>query len=171
LNLKHLESVHNVSLGNLKIVGVNHCYSTETGGALKFQTILNNSVNALRMWRQPTVEAELILHTPFTVELCIPVYNGKKIIVIFNVLPLSNNEHKFFVDIYSDLEWHKPLLQIILHFAACWTLIEDLPYLRTLAQKNLDRLIGSNHISSHLNMWLFRRFVELYGSSYEIQAT
>ncbi len=168
LNLKHLETVHSFSLSNLKVVDVNDVQATTNGGMLKFQTMLAvSNLNILRIWRRPIVEVELILHTPFTVELSIPVYNNKKIIVIFNALPLNNNAHKFFVDIYSDLEWPKPIMQILLHFASCLTLYEDLPYLRALAKRNIERLINLNRISTHKTMWLFRRFVELYGSSIE----
>jgi hypothetical protein len=168
LNLKHLESVHRMSLGNLKVIGINGVNPTDTGGRLKFQTILENSVNILKMWRQPTVEVELVLHTPFTIELNIPAYNGKKIIVIFNVLPLTNNRHKFFIDIYSDLQWHKPLLKLLLHCASCLTLFEDLPYLENLARKKLDRALN-RELSQPINMWLFQRFVELYRPNPEIE--
>jgi hypothetical protein len=165
LNLKHLETVHNFSLNNLKVIDVSHFEPTKNGGMLKFQTILALSFNVLRIWRQPIVEVELILHTPYTVELSIPVYNNKRIIVIFNVLPLTKGTHKLFIDIYSNLNWPKPFLQLVLHCASCLTLYEDLPYLRVLSQRNLDRLINLNKISNQETMWLFRRFVELYGSS------
>jgi hypothetical protein len=167
LNLKHLETIHNFSLNNLKVIGVSDFQPTAIGGLIKFQTILDSPVNALRIWRQPIVEVGLILHNPYTVELCIPVYNNKYIIVIFNALPLSNTEHKLFIDIYSNLEWPKPLLQILLHFASCLTLFEDLPYLRKLGERNVERLVHLSRVSNHESMWLFRRFVELYGSSIE----
>ncbi|MBW4649337.1 MAG: hypothetical protein KME06_11715 [Kastovskya adunca ATA6-11-RM4] len=167
LNLKHLETVHNFSLNNLKVIKVSQLQPTTIGGKVKFQTVLVSPFNALRIWRQPIVEVELILHTPYTVELRIPVYNNKKIIVIFNALPLNNNEHRFLVDIYSNLEWPKPMLQGILHFAACLTLFEDLPYLHQLAQRNIQRLFNSGKGSNQETMWLFRRFVDLYGASLE----
>lgn len=165
LNLKHLENVHHFSLSNLRVISVNYLQPTEDGGIIKFQTVLDSPFNALRIWRQPVVEVELTLHTPHTVELKIPVYNGKSIIVMFNVLPLSETEHKFFIDIYSDLRWPKPLLQMILHIAACLTLFEDLPYLSKLAERNIGRLFNRTRISDHETMWLFKRFVDLYGSS------
>jgi hypothetical protein len=167
LNLKHLETVHSFSLNNLKVVAVSHSQPTDYGGKLKFQTILALSFNILRVWRQPVVEVDLILHTPFTVELSIPVYNNKKIIVLFNVLPLSGTKHKFFIDIYSNLGWPRPMLQFILHIASCLTLYEDLPYLQALSHRKIDRLVNLNRVSNHETMWLFRRFVELYGSSLE----
>ncbi|QLE49931.1 hypothetical protein FD724_18785 [Nostoc sp. C057] len=167
LNLKHLETVHNFSLNNLKIFQISHFQPTSTGGIIKFQTILDSPANPLRIWRQPIVEVDLILHTPYTVELSIPVYNNKKIIVLFNAFPLNDSEHQFFIDIYSDLEWPKPLLQIILHFASCLTLFEDLPYLRALADKNIGRLFHLNRASNHETALLFKRFVELYASSGE----
>ena len=160
LNLKHLENVHSFSLGKLKVLQVSNFHPTAIGGRLRFQTTLDSQVNALRIWRRPIVEVELVLHTPYTVELQIPVYN-KTMAVIFNVLPTKPNEHKLFIDIYSDLEWPKPLLQILLHFAACLTLFEDLPYLRKLAQRNKHRLVNSNRNSD--SMWLYTRFVDLYG--------
>ncbi|MEH2331054.1 hypothetical protein [Nostoc sp.] len=167
LNLKHLETVHKFSLNNLKIFQISHFQPTNTGGIIKFQTILDSPANPLRIWRQPIVEVDLILHTPYTVELSIPVYNNKRIIVIFHAFPLNDSEHQFFIDIYSDLEWPKPLLQIILHFASCLTLFEDLPYLRALADQNIGRLFNLSKTSNHETALLFKRFVELYGSSVE----
>lgn len=167
LNLKHLETIHNFSLNNLKVIKVNHLQPTPNGGMVKFQTILDSPVNPLRIWRQPIVEVGLILHTPYTVELTIPVYNNKYITVMFNVLPLSHCEHKLFIDIYSNLEWPKPLLQILLHFASCLTLFEDLPYLQTIAERNINRLVSSSKVSERETMWLFRRFVNLYGTTIE----
>lgn len=165
LNLKHLEDIHGFSLNNLKVVGVSEIQQTTCGGLMKFQTILDSPMNVLRMWRQPIVEVDLILHTPFTVELNIPAYNDKRIIVIFNVLPLGESEHQLFIDIYSNLAWPKPILQAFMHVAACLTVLEDLPYLRKLAQRNLDRIVHSQKISSHETMWLFKRFAELYAAS------
>jgi hypothetical protein len=164
LNLKHLEDIHSFSLNNLKILNVSDLRHTTIGGVLRFQTVLESSFNVLRIWRQPIVEVELILHNPYTVELSIPVYSDRRIVVLFNVFPISNNEHRFSIDIYSDLGWFRPLLQILLHTAACLTLFEDLPYLRSLAERNLHRLVNPNRVSGHATMQLFRRFADLYGS-------
>lgn len=164
LNLKHLEDVHNFSLNNLKIVRVNEFQSTKIGGMLRFETVLESPFNTLRVWRQPIVEVDLILHTPYTVELNIPAYNDKRIVVMFNVLPLGDTDHKLSIDIYSNLEWPKPILQVILHFAACLTVFEDFPYLRKLAQRNLDRVLSMGKLPSHETMLLFRRFAELYAA-------
>jgi len=59
-------------------------------------------------------------------------------------------------------------LQILLHIASCLTLFEDLPYLRKLADRNINHLVNRNRISNHETMWLFNRFVELHGSSVEM---
>jgi len=167
LNLKHLEKVHGFSLNNLRIIEVSNFCPTSIGGKIKFKTILDSPINALRIWRQPIVEVGLILHTPYTVELYIPLYNSKKITVIFNALPLNNTEHRLLIDIYSDLGWPKLFLQTLLHIAACLTLFEDLPYLRKLSERNIQRSFSLNRVSDHETMWLFRRFVHLYGSSKE----
>jgi hypothetical protein len=169
LNLKHLETVHSLSLSNLRIVNVSDIKPTAIGGAIKFQTILNSSINALRIWRQPVVEVDLILHSPYTVELSIPVYAGKRITVIFNVIPLDRNKHELLIDIYSDLRWPKLLLQILFHFAASLTLFEDLPYLHRLAERRLYRSVKAVS-SSRQTMWLFDRFVDLYGAAIELTA-
>ena len=165
LNLKHLESVHSFSLNNLRVIQVSHTQPTEIGGVIKFQTTLDSPFNALRIWRQPVVEVELTLHTPFTVELSIPVYGGKRMTVIFNAIPINKTQHKLFIDIYSDLKWYKPLLQLVLHAAACLTLFEDLPYLQTLEKRKIHRLVQLERVSNHETMWLFKRFVALYGSA------
>lgn len=167
LSLKHLETVHKFSLNNLRIINISYFQPTDIGGMIKFQTILDSPLNPLRIWRQPIVEVDLILHTPYTVELSIPVYNNKRIMVIFQTLPLNDREHHLFIDIYSDLEWPKPLLQIMLHFASCLTLFEDLPYLQALADRNIERLFNLKLASKHETMLLFKRFVELYCSSQE----
>lgn len=164
LNLKHLETIHGFSLNNLKVIGVKDIQATPIGGKMKFQTVLDSPYNILRIWRQPIVEVDLTLHTPYMVELSIPVYGDRRITVIFNALPISENEHRFFIDIYSNLPWPKPLLQVVLHFAACLTLFEDLPYLRKLADRRVDRLLNTKRISNHETMWLFKRFADLYGS-------
>lgn len=164
LNLKHLETIHSFSLNNLKVVGVNQLEQTAQGGIVKFQTVLDSPWNVLRIWRQNITEAQLTLHTPYTVELGIPVYGDKVITVIFNAIPLDHNQHKFCIDIYSNLMWYKPLLRSILHIASVLTLIEDLPYLQALTRKGIDRLMNST--SSHEMMWLFNRFVSLYGTGF-----
>ncbi|MGH7999900.1 MAG: hypothetical protein ACREPR_10850 [Brasilonema sp.] len=168
LNLKHLETIHKFSLNNLRVIQVRNVQSTSNGGSITFQTLLDSPVNLLRIWRQPIVEVDLILHSPYTVELSIPVYSNKRITVMFYAYPLTENTHHFFIDIYSELEWPKPILQILLHTASYLTLIEDLPYLRKLAQRNIHHLVNQNRISNHETMWLFKRFVELHGLSVEM---
>ncbi len=165
LNLKHLEDVHNFSLSNLKIVKVSEFQPTAIGGMIRFQTMLESPLNTLRVWRQPLVEVDLILHTPYTVELNIPAYNDKRVVVIFNVCPLTKTEHKLQIDIYSNLEWPKPILQVLFHIASCLTVVEDLPYLRRLAERKLDRLLHPARYPNHETMLLFRRFAELYGAT------
>jgi hypothetical protein len=163
LNLKHLEDIHSFSLNNLRVIQVSDFQRTSIGGMIKFQTVLESSLNALRIWRQPIVEVELILHNLYTIELSIPVYAGKRIAVLFNVFPVSENEHKLFIDIYSDLGWFKPLLQFPLHIASCLTLFEDWSYLQALSDRNLYKLVQSGKVSSHETMQLFQRFIDLYG--------
>ncbi|AFY90688.1 MAG: hypothetical protein CLLPBCKN_008266 [Chroococcidiopsis cubana SAG 39.79] len=164
LNLKHLETIHHFSLNNLKVIGVSQIQPTQSGGMVRFQTVLDSPANVLRIWRQPIVEVGLTLHTPYTVELSIPVYNQRYITVLFNVIPVGANEHKLIIDIYSNLNWPRPLLQVVLHFAACLTLFEDLPYLQRIAQKKVHHLVNLKGISERDTMWLYRRFVKLHGA-------
>lgn len=163
LNLKHLESVHNFSLKGLKIGNIGQLEPTATGGSLKFETTLNPSLNLLKIWRQPVVEVELTLHTPYTIELSIPVYHGSKMTIVFNILPLGNNAHKLFIDIYSAIVFPKPVLQMLLHVASYLTLFEDMPYLRKLANRNLSGRFAKTAVPNHKTMQLLKRFVELYG--------
>lgn len=171
LNLKHLETVHSFSLSNLKVLGVDEYQPTVTGGKLRFQTALDSPFNILRLWRQDTVEVDLILHTPFTVELQVPVRDQKTINVIFNVVPLGEEEHKLCVDIYSNLPWPKPILRFLLEFATSLTLLEDLPYLRILTHKqSRGNLVHSNQLmnrkqSKNNSMQLYYRYLSLYKST------
>ncbi|MBD0266707.1 MAG: hypothetical protein ICV77_00295 [Cyanobacteria bacterium Co-bin8] len=165
LNLKHLEDIHSFSLGNLKIVEVSEFQATQEGGKLKFKTLLDSPMNILRLWRDATVEVELTLHNPYTVELRIPAYAGKEVSVIFNAMPIDESSHKLYIDMYSDLGWPKPLLRFVFHMAAILTLLEDLPYLRKLAERNIQHLINKQRVSRHTSMQLFNRFIDLYGGS------
>lgn len=171
LNLKHLETVHHFSLSNLKVTGVSNCHPTSLGGKVKFNTILSSSINVLQMWRKPVVEVDLTLHTPHTVELSIPIHAGKRMIVMFNSFPIDENTHELLIDIYTDLKWPKPILQMVLHIAAMLTLYEDLPYLKKISENSFSRLLNPKRLSRHDSMWLFGRFVELYAHEVEkIQA-
>jgi hypothetical protein len=167
LNLKHLESVHNFSLNGLKVGSIGQLEKTATGGSLKFETTLNPKINILKFWRQPVVEVELTLHTPYTIELNIPVYNGQNITIVFNILPLGDNLHKLFIDIYSAMVFPKPILQILLHFASYITLFEDMPYLRKLADENLYARVGRMIVADRRTTQLIKRFVDLYGCGLE----
>jgi hypothetical protein len=168
LNLKHLESVHSFSLNGLKIGSIGKLKKTSTGGSLKFETSLDPSLNMLKIWRQPHIEVELTLHTPYTIELNIPVYNGRNITIIFNILPLGDNSHKLFIDIYSAIIFPKPILQILLHCASYLTLFEDVPYLQELANGNLHHKVSKLTVSNHETMQLIKRFVDLYGCNSDL---
>jgi len=174
LNLKHLETVHGFSLNNIKVVGVSSLETTGMGGVVRFETALQSPLNALRIWRQAVTEVELKLHTPYTIELSIPAYRDKRITVLFNAIPINETEHEFLVDIYSNLSWPKFFLQMLLHFAACLTIFEDIPYLQKLAQRDLSYFTKSGKEPECKTMWLFSRYVDLYGtkliSSQEIPA-
>ncbi len=69
LNLKHLETVHHLSLNNLKVIGINSFKPTDLGGAIKFQTVMASPISILKVWRQPIVEVDLILHSPIQLNL------------------------------------------------------------------------------------------------------
>ena len=165
LNLKHLETVHRNSLGGLKVTEICDIQPSLLGGSVKFRTTLDSPINLLKIWRQSTVEVELTLHNSHTIELNIPVYGQKKMIVLFSVFPLTKTTHEFLVDIYTDLPCPKFLLGLILHLATLITLYEDLPYLKKLSEKGIDRLINSAKISSHETICLFQRFVNLHVSA------
>jgi hypothetical protein len=168
LNLKHLETVHANTLGSLKVLDVYNCHQTPSGGSIQFKTALNSPLNILKIWRKSTVSVELILHTPYMIELTIPVYGGSQMIVLFNVFPLGKSAHEFSVDIYTDLPYPKFLLRAILHLASIFTLYEDLPYLKKLSRKETDGLLALKKVSNHKSMWLFKRFVHLHGSKAQL---
>lgn len=168
LNLKHLEEIHRFSLGNLKIVEVSHFRKTQTGGQIRFKTVLDSPFNILRIWRQQSVDVDLILHAPHQIELSVPVYQQKFIRVLFNVIPLNTEEHYLFIQMFSNLQWPRELLRSILLLAASVTLLEDLPYLAQLARRNIA-LSESDSDDKALPqaMRLFQQYIELYGKRLE----
>jgi hypothetical protein len=168
LNLKHLETVHSMSLGSLKIVDVCSFQLTPLGGSIKFRTALDSPINLLKIWRSPIADVELTLHTPYMVELSVPVHGEKKMIVIFKIQPLNDTTHDFSIDIYTDLKFPKCLLAFMMHFAILITIYEDLPYLRNLSNKGTGNLVNPARTSESKTMWLFKRFVELYHTQYSV---
>jgi hypothetical protein len=59
-------------------------------------------------------------------------------------------------------------MQVLLHLASCLTLFEDLPYLHTLANRNVQKLVNRGRVSNHETMQLFKRFVDLYGAGIDL---
>ncbi|MDB9524696.1 hypothetical protein PN498_01735 [Oscillatoria sp. CS-180] len=174
LNLKHLEEIHRFSLGNLKVTKVSQFQKTETGGMMRFRTVLDSSTNILRMWRNPSVEVDLILHTPYQIELRVPAYRQKCIHVLFSVLPLNEEEHILSVQMFTDLQWPRELLKAILIIASSLTMLEDLPYLSQLSKISLERSQHSNpseEASSAHSMQLFWRYIELYDNHWHWQVS
>ncbi|NJM63210.1 MAG: hypothetical protein HC849_28395 [Oscillatoriales cyanobacterium RU_3_3] len=168
LNLKHLETVHGNSLSGLKVTEIHDFKSTALGGSVKFKTIVSSPINILKIWRKSTIDVTLTLHSPHMVELNVPVYGDKKMIVLFKVFPFGIKTHKFLVDIYTDLPYPKFLLRSILHFAALFTIYEDIPYLKKLSGKDWDFKVTGNSILNPTAMCLLKRFVNLYGSDLKL---
>lgn len=165
LNLKHLEDVHQFSLGNLKVMGVSHFHKSQSGGLIRFKTVLDSRFNVLRLWRQNSVDVDLILHNPYQIELKVPIYRHRFLHVLFNVIPLNSEEHQLVIQMFSDLQWPKDLQRVILLLASSLTLLEDLPYLNQLATRNVVRSPQMIKHPTRLHaMQLFQRYVDLYGA-------
>lgn len=165
LNLKHLEDIHRFSLGNLKVLDVSYFRKTKAGGQLRFKTMLDSPLNVLRMWRSPTVDVDLIIHSPHQIELKVPTYRNKYIQVLFSVIPLGAQEHQLFIQMFCDLRWPREFLRVILLLASSLTLLEDLPYLRQLAKRNpatYQKLADTNPACE--TMQLYYRYIDLYRS-------
>jgi hypothetical protein len=163
LNLKHLEDIHRFSLGNLKVLNVSHFRKTRAGGQLRFKTVLDSPLNILRMWRNPSVDVDLTIHSPHQIELKVPAYGNKSIQVLFSVIPLGDQEHQLSIQMFCDLQWPREFLRVILLLASSLTLLEDLPYLRQLAQRNpstYQKLADTNPVCE--TMQLYHRYVDLY---------
>jgi hypothetical protein len=171
LNLKHLEKVHRFSLGNLKVTEVSHFHKTQRGGQLRFKTVLDSPFNVLRMWRDANVEVDLTIHSPQQIELKVPVYRQKFIRVLFSVIPLSHQEHHFSIHLFSNLAWPRELLKSMLLLAASLTLLEDLPYLYHLAERDQAALAKQPHPRKSVRptMQLFHRYVDLYKGDWDYQ--
>jgi hypothetical protein len=171
LNLKHLEDIHRFSLGNLKVLKISHFQKTQAGGRVRFKTVLDSPFNILRLWREPSVDVDLTIHSPHQIELKVPVYQQKCIHVLFSVVPISAEEHQFSVHMFTDLQWPREFLKAIMLIAASLTLLEDLPYLQSLAKRNYGGLTRHTQERKHppQAMQLFQRYVDLYSGQHEYQ--
>jgi hypothetical protein len=169
LNLKHLEEIHRFSLGNLKVLKVSHFRKTQAGGQLRFKTMLDSPLNVLRLWRSPSVDVDLTIHSPHQIELKVPTYGQKCIRVLFSVVPINAREHQLLIQMFSDLQWPKELLRVILLLASSLTLLEDLPYLRHLANRKLSTAKSGGNGSTCQTMQLYHRYVDLYTPYWERQ--
>lgn len=166
LNVGHLESIHRFSLGNLKVMKIGDFNKTEAGGQIRFKTMLDSPMNVLRLWRDPSVEVELTIHSPHQIELKVPAYGQKFIHVLFSVMPLSDKEHHLSIQMFSDLQWPRELLKAVLIVAASLTLLEDLPYLHHLTKRNYDGLFSQAPRPQKPSQarQLFYRYVDLYNN-------
>lgn len=162
LNLKHLEDVHRLSLGNLKITKIGHFHKTQKGGQLRFRTMLDSPFNVLRLWRNHSVDVDLTIHAPHQIELKVPVYRQKHIRVLFSVIPLGHAAHQLRIQIFSNLRWPREFLRAVFLLASSLTLLEDLPYLNQLAKRNRTSFHHAAHGQSSQAMQLFQRYVHLY---------
>lgn len=167
LNLKHLEEIHRFSLGNLRVLKVNHFRETQAGGQLRFKTMLDSPFNILRMWRDPSVDVDLTIHAPHQIELKVPAYRQKFIRVLFSVIPLNGKEHQLHIQMFSNLQWPRELLRVILLLASSLTLLEDLPYLNQLAKRNFTSSMHGSEGQSSQGMQLFQRYTHLYQGYWE----
>lgn len=168
LNLKHLEEIHRFSLGNLKVLKVSHFRKTRAGGQLRFQTVLDSPLNVLRLWRSPRVDVDLTIHSPHQIELKVPTYGQKCIRVLFNVIPINDEEHQLLIQMFSDLQWPRELLRVVLLLASSLTLLEDLPYLGHLAKRNIGASkTTADSKATCQTMQLFHRYVDLYNGYWE----
>jgi hypothetical protein len=162
LNLKHLEDVHRLSLGNLKVTKIDDFRATHRGGQLRFRTRLDSPFNVLRLWRNHSVDVDLTIHTPHQIELKVPVYRQKCIRVLFSVIPLGQSEHQLRIQIFSDLRWPREFLRAVLLLASSLTLLEDLPYLNQLAKRSTTSFSFAAQRHSSQSTQLFQRYVHLY---------
>lgn len=171
LNVKHLEDVHRFSLGNLRVSQVSYFHKTQSGGQIRFKTRLDSPFNILRLWRDPSVEVDLTIHSPYQIELKVPAYGQKYIRVLFSVIPLSDEEHRLTIHMFSNLAWPRELLKAVLMLASSLTLLEDLPYLSHLTKRNYGRLFhrANQRNRSSQAMQLFRRYVDLYNGPWSHQ--
>ncbi len=171
LNVGHLESIHRFSLGNLKVIKISAFNKTKAGGQIRFKTMLDSPMNVLRLWRDPSVEVELTIHSPHQIELKVPAYGQKFIHVLFSVIPLSDQEHHLSIQMFSDLQWPRELLKAVLIVAASLTLLEDLPYLHRLSKRNYDGLFSQTTRKQRPSQarQLFYRYVDLYNNRWNVR--
>jgi hypothetical protein len=167
LSINHLKEFHK-TLNGLTILGVNSYEKSQTGGSISFDTVTESQFKLMRIFRSNHGKVRLTLHSAFTVELNIILENGKFYSVMFNVCPISDNQHKFYIDIYGDVAF-KGITSLLLRIASILTVLEDIPYYNLLTKRNIKekekKLVPDN--SKVTTNSLLYRFFELYGNNPE----
>jgi hypothetical protein len=164
LSIDHLESYHSGSLNGLKVEGVVEFDPSKVGGSVKFNTTSSSPFGLVRLFRGVESLVTLTMHSALTVELNIQVSANQSFTVMFNVLPLSENRHKFMIDIYG-LASCKILIGQILRAASLYTISEDMAYYQALGKRNLSGIVASTNVDKPPSkMDLIHRFFEIYGT-------
>lgn len=183
LNPLHLNHVHKITQNGIRVVKVNQCIETESGGILTFTSVmeqipgmiadiqlilrylplLNRLNKYIDMLRRPNFISQLILHGPHTVELCIPTEKYYTSFV-FNIYSLDQDKCQLCIDFYSNLPIPKIFKWVLFQLITPIVVWEDKTYLKQLAKKGPEffRTIRRQVHDTHF-LRLSHRFIELYG--------
>jgi hypothetical protein len=164
LSIEHLESYHSGSLNGMVVDEIVKFDPSKVGGSVEFSTTSSSPFGFVRMFRGAQSLVTLTMHSALTVELNIKVSSSQSFTVLFNVLPLSDNRHRFMIDIYG-LAGCKVLIGQVLKAASLYTINEDMEYYEMLGKRNLSNITAQTDINSPPSkMDLIHRFFEVYGS-------
>jgi hypothetical protein len=158
MNISHLEHVHEDTLNNLAIGDVVDTIETQNGGIITFITNIKPSL--ISLFRKPQNIVSLELLSPFTISLTIPQSPDIQTTVLFNTLPIREDKHVLFVDIYSNLEIPKSILKPAMQLATSLTVMEDIPYYENLAKQDIRNVI--RRTKDNPEMYLYKRYSQLY---------
>ena len=166
MNVNHLEVFHNVSLNGLSVEEIIDFRPTNVGGTISFKTISKSALGFIRLFRGKESVVKLTMHSALTIELNLEVGDNKTYTVLFNVLPLSANRHKLFVDIYGTKKPNiasKTILGLVLKIASLITINEDMDYYEKLGKRDLANIIAYDRTQTPNKSSLIHRFFQVYG--------
>jgi hypothetical protein len=165
MSLDHIKSTHWFTLNGFSVIQLKEYKETELHSELTYEVRLPNSLDAFRLKSDSprTSVVTLTLFSAFTVGMKLRIRKDWNFLILFNVLPTSDNSHKLFVDFYSTKEIRfRFLTKQLIKIAALLTVFEDFEYLNFISRRNLNKLKVPEISGVIQNNSLIKRFYTLY---------
>ncbi|MGL4757857.1 MAG: hypothetical protein ACRCXZ_00840 [Patescibacteria group bacterium] len=142
MSLDHIRSTHWLTLKGFSIERLFDYSELDNRTELTYDVVLPNSLDVFKQDNQQSKKSivTLILFSAFTVGMRLRINESWNFLILFNVLPTSENSHQLFVDFYSSKEVQcRFLTDKLIKLVSFVTVVEDLEYLKIISKRSLFR--------------------------------